>query len=79
MNGSVSEAYWGQSNQITPQLTSHHKISGCSNGTGWNEPTTIPQNGNSPNQDDGTSLWGNSQQGNLLGSEMYLFLTENIL
>lgn len=74
MNGAASEAYWGQSGHIAAQSTSHHKMSAPPNGTGWNEATPITQNRNSPNHEDGTSLWGNSQQGNEGNVHMNIFV-----
>lgn len=42
----------------------HNKIPvGPANNAGWEEPSPPTQRRNVPNYDDGTSLWGNPQQG----------------
>lgn len=66
LNGAGAEAFWGQSTpHAGPQPIHHHsKLPvGPSNGSGWEEPSPPTQRRNMPNYDDGTSLWGNPQQG----------------
>lgn len=72
MNGAGAEAFWGQAG---PQAGAHHMHHqgkmpvGPGNSAGWEEPSPPSQRRNMPNYDDGTSLWGNPQQGQRLVGE----------
>lgn len=66
LNGAGAEAFWGQAapHAGTQQMHHHNKMPvGPGNGAGWEEPSPPSQRRNMPNYDDGTSLWGNPQQG----------------
>ncbi|XP_018569055.1 protein Gawky isoform X3 [Anoplophora glabripennis] len=66
LNGAGAEAFWGQSAPHTSAQQMHHHSKmpvGPGNGAGWEEPSPPSQRRNMPNYDDGTSLWGNPQQG----------------
>ncbi|XP_017786901.1 PREDICTED: protein Gawky isoform X2 [Nicrophorus vespilloides] len=67
LNGSATEGFWAQS---VPQASAHHihphgktPVGPGNGGAGWEEPSPPSQRRNMPNYDDGTSLWGNPQQG----------------
>ncbi|XP_022916638.1 protein Gawky [Onthophagus taurus] len=70
LNGAGADAFWTQTAQ---QTTTHHMHQpkmpmGPGNNTGWEEPSPPSQRRNiPPNYDDGTSLWGNPQQGGAMG------------
>lgn len=67
LNGAGAEAFWGQSTPHPTSQTIHHHNKmpvPPGNGAGWEEPSPPTQRRNVPNYDDGTSLWGNPQQGN---------------
>lgn len=69
LNGAGAEAFWGQSAPHTAAQQMHHHSKmpvGPGNGAGWEEPSPPSQRRNMPNYDDGTSLWGNPQQGRSL-------------
>lgn len=63
LNGAGAEAFWGQSSHATTQSMSHHKMPGPTNSAGWDEISPSVPNRNPPSFDDGTSVWGNPQQG----------------
>lgn len=66
LNGAGAEAFWGPSAPHTAAQQMHHHSKmpvGPGNGAGWEEPSPPSQRRNVPNYDDGTSLWGNPQQG----------------
>lgn len=76
LNGAGAEAFWGQSTpHAGPQPIHHHsKLPvGPANGTGWEEPSPPTQRRTMPNYDDGTSLWGNPQQGKLCFKNLFCF------
>lgn len=67
LNGAGAEAFWGQAG---PQAAAHHlhhqakmPMGPGANTGGWEEPSPPSQRRAMPNYDDGTSLWGNPQQG----------------
>ncbi|KAB0794077.1 hypothetical protein PPYR_13697 [Photinus pyralis] len=68
LNGAGAEAFWAQAG---PQASAHHMhhqgkipmVPGGGNPAGWEEPSPPAQRRTMPNYDDGTSLWGNPQQG----------------
>ncbi|KAF5283611.1 hypothetical protein FQR65_LT13817 [Abscondita terminalis] len=67
LNGAGAEAFWGQAG---PQASAHHMhhqgkipMGPGGNPAGWEEPSPPAQRRTMPNYDDGTSLWGNPQQG----------------
>lgn len=69
LNGAGAEAFWGQSAPHANAQPIHHHSKmpvGPTNGAGWEEPSPPSQRRNMPNYDDGTSLWGNPQQGDYL-------------
>uniref|UniRef100_A0A6P7FND2 Protein Gawky n=1 Tax=Diabrotica virgifera virgifera TaxID=50390 RepID=A0A6P7FND2_DIAVI len=70
LNGAGAEAFWGQGTPHAASQPIHHHNKmpvPPGNGTGgWEEPSPPSQRRNMPNYDDGTSLWGNPQQGKLL-------------
>ncbi|XP_023022577.2 trinucleotide repeat containing adaptor protein gawky isoform X1 [Leptinotarsa decemlineata] len=66
LNGAGTEAFWGQSTSHagSQQMHHHNKMPVAPGNTaGWDEPSPPSQRRNMPNYDDGTSLWGNPQQG----------------
>lgn len=76
LNGAGAEAFWTQQAPHVAAAASqpmhhhhHNKMAvvgggGPGNGAGgWEEPSPPSQRRNVPNYDDGTSLWGNPQQG----------------
>ncbi|XP_056642244.1 protein Gawky isoform X1 [Diorhabda sublineata] len=67
LNGAGAEAFWGQGTPHAASQPIHHHNKMTlppGNGTGgWEEPSPPSQRRNMPNYDDGTSLWGNPQQG----------------
>ncbi|XP_050502788.1 protein Gawky isoform X1 [Diabrotica virgifera virgifera] len=67
LNGAGAEAFWGQGTPHAASQPIHHHNKmpvPPGNGTGgWEEPSPPSQRRNMPNYDDGTSLWGNPQQG----------------
>lgn len=81
MNGAGAEAFWGQAAPHASAQHMHHQnkmgVGGPGNSAGWEEPSPPSQRRNMPNYDDGTSLWGNPQQGNKEYSFFFLstFLT----
>ncbi|KAF7266603.1 hypothetical protein GWI33_020105 [Rhynchophorus ferrugineus] len=65
LNGAGAE-FWSQSGPHVGPGGMHHQNKlpiGPGNGGGWEEPSPPSQRRNIPNYDDGTSLWGNPQQG----------------
>lgn len=68
LNGSGAETFWPQGGPQAPAHHMHHQGKmpvgpGGNGGAGWEEPSPPSQRRNMPNYDDGTSLWGNPQQG----------------
>ncbi|CAG9864079.1 unnamed protein product [Phyllotreta striolata] len=66
LNGAGAEAFWGQGAPHAASQPMHHHNKmpvPPGNGAGWEEPSPPTQRRNVPNYDDGTSLWGNPQQG----------------
>lgn len=77
LNGAGAEAFWGQSAPHTGAQQMHHHSKmpvGPGNGAGWEEPSPPSQRRNMPNYDDGTSLWGNPQQGRTLIYNLFFYL-----
>ncbi|CAH0563591.1 unnamed protein product [Brassicogethes aeneus] len=75
INAGGAEAFWGQSggHPGAPHQMHHQNkmpvVGPGGNGSGgWEEPSPPTQRRNMPNYDDGTSLWGNPQQGGKAGS-----------
>lgn len=68
LNGAGAE-FWGQGAPHTNVQHMHHQskmpVGPGNSTTGWEEPSPPSQRRNTivPNYDDGTSLWGNPQQG----------------
>ncbi|KAK9888232.1 hypothetical protein WA026_000500 [Henosepilachna vigintioctopunctata] len=64
LNGAGAEAFWNQAGPHTGAQHMHHQNKmGPTTNAGWEEPSPPSQRRNMPNYDDGTSLWGNPQQG----------------
>ncbi|XP_018330621.1 protein Gawky isoform X2 [Agrilus planipennis] len=66
LNGAGAEAFWGQTGPQTNAHHMHHQAKipmGPQATSGWEEPSPPTQRRTVPNYDDGTSLWGNPQQG----------------
>ncbi|XP_050301424.1 protein Gawky isoform X2 [Anthonomus grandis grandis] len=65
LNGAGAE-FWGQTGPHVGPGAMHHQNKmpvGPGNAGGWEEPSPPTQRRTMPNYDDGTSLWGNPQQG----------------
>lgn len=90
LNGAGAEAFWGQGGPHAGVQQMHHQSKmpvGPGNGnTGWEEPSPPSQRRNTivQNYDDGTSLWGNPQQGQRMAGTsmkgiwiMYFFVDIN--
>ncbi|KAG5874249.1 hypothetical protein JTB14_027715 [Gonioctena quinquepunctata] len=70
LNGAGAEAFWGQGTPHANSQPMHHHTKmpvAPGNTVGWDEPSPPSQRRNMPNYDDGTSLWGNPQQGGNMG------------
>ncbi|XP_044759265.1 protein Gawky isoform X3 [Coccinella septempunctata] len=64
LNGAGTEAFWNQAAPHSGAQHMHHQNKiGPGSTAGWEEPSPPSQRRNMPNYDDGTSLWGNPQQG----------------
>ncbi|XP_045477567.1 protein Gawky isoform X3 [Harmonia axyridis] len=64
LNGAGTEAFWNQAAPHSAAQHMHHQNKiGPASTAGWEEPSPPSQRRNMPNYDDGTSLWGNPQQG----------------
>lgn len=65
LNGAGAEAFWNQTGPHSGTQHMHHqnKMAVGPTTAGWEEPSPPSQRRNVPNYDDGTSLWGNPQQG----------------
>lgn len=88
LNGAGAEAFWSQTGPHgggAPQHMHHPNkmavgpAAGGNGGVGWEEPSPPTQRRNMPSYDDGTSLWGNPQQGSVVSVFIYFFFFELIL
>lgn len=71
LNGAGAE-FWGQTGPHAGPGGMHHqnKMPVGPNTAGWEEPSPPTQRRNMPNYDDGTSLWGNPQQGKRIKTDV---------
>lgn len=74
LNGAGADAFWGQGGPHSGAQHMHHqnKMPVGPGTAGWEEPSPPTQRRTMPNYDDGTSLWGNPQQGMTFLERWYL-------